>query len=757
MAEKKVGAKPQTPENSTENSSTKAANSSKSEDLKQKKSSEKAGKPSTPKASKVQTKSQTDSVKSDNGIKKVGISAKPKVIKAKSDDAKADTAKDKKTGITKLKKVEKSKIPANSSKSLAENSTNLSEKAKAEKGTSFQAQLEKAEKSSFSKDERREKGAKLPFRTEFKPKLTFAEFEATYEDDDEDFETLLNESEREESVSLVEGKIVRFEKDEVFVDIGEKAEGILAVGELRAENDGKKGTRKNLSASKTKQGDLSDENLAENDEKSKELLFKVGDNIKVAIVGRRGGRALLSYKKALRKEKVAEFIANLTDADLERIFEVKIISKNKGGFSCVNSDGVEFFLPKSHYTFKDINAVGKILNVKILRVEPEGCSIVVSRRAIVEEERKKQRKIFSDISSKVGEIFEGTVQTITKFGIFVDVGGVDGLVHFGEISHRKADPRKLYREGDQVAVKLLKYDDEKKQLSLSIKAAQPDPWDEIRDNLEVGDTIKVVVTNIESYGAFVDIGNDIEGFLHISEMTWDRGVNDPHTIVQLGQELDVEVIDINPESKRLRVSLKNLLAKPFDEFSHKHSVGEVVKGEVVSTTNFGAFVKIDGVEGLLHNEDCSWNRDDKCSELFKKGDKIDVKIIRIDTERQKLSLSTRELTQSPIREYIKAHKVGQIIKGKIRDIKEFGIFVQLDESVDALIHKDDIGVREFEDAKVGDEIEAAILSFDEKRDRIRLSVKNMHRIQEREALQKFNKNADDKEMTLGDLIKEKLN
>lgn len=488
----------------------------------------------------------------------------------------------------------------------------------------------------------------------------------------------------------------------------------------------------------------------------KNLLFKIGDFIKVAITGRRGGKAILSYKKALRKEKVSDFIANMTDADFERIFEVKIVAKNKSGYVCTDDSGVEFFLPKSEYTFKEISAIGKKLAVKIIKVKKDELSIVISRRRVLGEERKKQRELVSSIAENP-DIIEGVVKTITNYGIFVDVGGMDGLVHYSELSHRThVSPHSLYAVGDKVPVKIINYDKKKKQLSLSVKAAQPDPWDEISDSLEVGDTIKVLVSNVESYGAFVDIGNDIEGFLHISEMTWDKSIKDPNTIVQKGQELDVEVIDINPETKRLRVSLKNLQLKPFDEFIGRHAVGEVVKGEVTSTTNFGAFVKIDGVEGLLHNEDCSWERKDQCKDLYKVGDKIEVKIIRIDKERQKLSLSVKELTPSPASNYIKAHKIGQIVSGKIKDIKEFGLFVELDTNVDALIHKDDIGLREFEEAKVGDEIEAALLSFDDKRGRVRLSVKNLHRIKEREALQEFNKNADEK-MTLGDLIKEKLN
>ena len=346
------------------------------------------------------------------------------------------------------------------------------------------------------------------------------------------------------------------------------------------------------------------------------------------------------------------------------------------------------------------------------------------------------------------------MKKITTYGIFVDVGGIDGLVHYSEISYKgPVNPSSLYKEGDKVPVKIIKYDKDKKHLSLSIKAALPDPWSEIKDSLEVGDTIKVVVSNIEPYGAFVDLGNDIEGFLHISEISWNKNIKNPKDYISKGEEIDVEVIEINSDERRLRVSLRNLLSKPFDEFSKTHKVGDMTQGIVTSITAFGAFVKIDNVEGLLHNEDASWDRNDKCKELFKIGDEIKVKIIKIDEDNQKISLSTKELKNSPVQEYAKTHKVGDVVKGIIRDIKDFGIFVELSENVDALIHKEDISLAMLETLKIDDEIEAAIAFIDEKKNRIRLSVKNLLRLKEREVLNEVN--GDDK-MTLGDIIKEQL-
>ncbi|EDP6899992.1 30S ribosomal protein S1 [Campylobacter lari] len=537
---------------------------------------------------------------------------------------------------------------------------------------------------------------------------------------EEDFEQMLEESFKSDGEATTQGIIVAIKGDEVFVNVGQKSEGILAIEEIQ--ND--KG----------------------------EFIFKEGDTLEVAIVGSRGGRSLLSHKKALRKQKVKEFIDNYKDD--ESMFDVKIIGKNRGGFVAVDENGVEFFLPKSQSSFKDSNnIINKTFKVKIIKIDKEAQSIVVSRKKIVDEERKKRKEIISNVLNQE-EIIEGIVKKITTYGMFVDVGGVDGLVHYSEISYKgPVNPSSLYNEGDKVPVKVIKYDKDKKHLSLSIKLAMPDPWDEIKDGLEVGDTIKVTVSNIEPYGAFVDLGNDIEGFLHISEISWDKNAKNPKDYISEGQELDVEVIEINAKERRLRVSLKNLLAKPFDEFLKSHKVGDVVKGSVTSVTNFGAFVKIANLEGLLHNEDASWNRNDKCKDMYKVGDVIEVKIIKLDKENQKISLSTKELQKSPVQVYAQKHQVNDIISGKIRDIKDFGVFVELEEGVDALIHKEDLGNIDFSSLKVGDAIEALIVFIDEKKNRIRLSVKSLAKMKEREALNEIN---DNDKVTLGDIIKDQL-
>lgn len=539
---------------------------------------------------------------------------------------------------------------------------------------------------------------------------------------DEDFATLLEESFKKESNgSLCEGEIVNIKDNEVLVDVHKKSDGVMDISEITA-NDGS-------------------------------LKYKIGDKIEVLITGSRGGRPIVSHKKALAKSKVADFIAKY-DENAENVFEVKIASKNKGGYVAYDENGVEFFIPRSQ--MREAN-VGTLTKVKVIKVDAEENSIVASKRRMSDASRKERKEALEQIAARTGEVVTGVIKKITSYGMFVDVGGADGLVHYKEISYKgPINPASLYKEGDSVDVKIISYDKDKKHLSLSIKAAQPDPWSEIKEGLSVGDAIRVTVSNIEPYGAFVDLGNDVEGFLHISEISWDKNISNPKDFIKEGESIDVEVIEINHDTRRLRVSLKNLLAKPFDEFKAEHKVGDILKGEIVSTTEFGAFVKISTkssfVEGLLHNEDASWDRGKRCKDFLKVGEKIEVKLIKIDNKAGKISLSLKELQDSPIADFASKHKVGDKVTGSIKDVKDFGAFVELVGGVEALIRKEDAT----DELSVGASIEAAIADIDKSKARIRLSQKKLRVQKEREALDKFNAASDDK-ITIGDIIKEQLN
>ncbi|ATB68844.1 SSU ribosomal protein S1p [Sulfurospirillum diekertiae] len=546
--------------------------------------------------------------------------------------------------------------------------------------------------------------------------------DAVDEHEEMDFAAMLEESFKDsERDALINGVVVAIKEDVILVDVGKKSEGRLNASEVTDENGN--------------------------------ITCKVGDVIPVVITGFRNERPAVSHKKALRKGHIKSFIAEYKEED-DIALDVKITGKNKGGFIAENAEGIEFFLPRSQAAVKDMNALmGKSLKVKIIKIDTDTESIIISRKKFLDDERKKRKEIVQELIDR-DEVVEGTIKKITTYGMFVDVGGIDGLVHYSEISYKgPVNPGTLYKEGEVIPVKAIKYDKDKRHLSLSVKAAMPDPWDEIKDELETGDSIQVTISNIEPYGAFVDLGNDIEGFLHISEISWDKNIKHPRDYIEEGQVVDVEVIEIDAKERRLRVSLKNVLPKPFDDFMKKFKVGDVVKGEITTITNFGAFVKIGGIEGLLHNEDASWDRNNKCKELFTVGTEVEVKIVKIDEETEKVSLSKKELEDSPIQKYAKSHENGDIVHGKIRDIKEFGIFVELEDNVDALIRKEDLGQVNEADLKIGDEIEAAITFIDDKKNRIRLSVRRLSKLKEREALKEINK---EEKMTLGDILKDQL-
>jgi small subunit ribosomal protein S1 len=542
--------------------------------------------------------------------------------------------------------------------------------------------------------------------------------------EEENFAEMLEASFKEqESTRITEGEVVEIQEDEnrALVGVGEKLEGILSLDEIR-DAEGK-------------------------------LLFNVGDKITVMVIGHYNERPKISYKKVLEQEKTLAFI-NLHKEDFESVvIEALVTKKNKGGY-LLEADDVHFFLPRSLAAFKEIDqVVGKTIKAQVVKVDPAEASIVVSRRKLFNDERKRKKEVI-DALMEEDKIIQGTVKKITSYGMFVDVGGIDGLVHYNEISYKgPVNPSKLYKEGDIVTVKAIAYDKDKRHLSLSIKAVQSDPWKEVEEALEEGDTITVTVSNIEPYGIFVDLGNDIEGFLHVSEITWDKNIKHPKDYLTLGQEIDVEVIEINSNTHKLRVSYKRLQPKPFEEFLKKSREGDIVKGTVTSLTDFGAFIKINGVEGLLHNQDLSWDKNVKCKETLKVGDEIEVKIAKINTEDEKISLNRKSLEESPIDKFATTHKMNEVVTAIVRDVKDFGVFVSLEGGVDALIRNEDLSPMIPEELEIGQTIEAVILVIDAKRDRIRLSVRKLERIKDQEMLNEIN---DDESNSLGDLIKDKL-
>jgi len=540
--------------------------------------------------------------------------------------------------------------------------------------------------------------------------------------EDFDFEKMLNESfENAENNSVVDGVIVEITNENVLVDVGQKIEGRLNLSEITIGG---------------------------------EVQFKSGDKISVMLMGNKGERPNISYKKVLQKAKFDTFVKEHGENVEEVTIEGKIISvKNRGGFIIEDESGLEYFMPMAQSYLKTHGAIGKKVKAKVLKVNEAQNSIIVSRKKLIEEAKVEKDSKVNEILEK-NEPVNGIVKKITSYGMFIDLGGIDGLVNYNEISYKgPVNPANYYDEGDEVSVIVLSYDKARQHLSLSIKAALPNPWDEIKDELEVGDTITVTVSNFESYGAFVDLGNDIEGLLHISEISWNKNLKNPKDLLTLGEEVNVEVIELDVNKKRLRVSLKNLQEKPFAKFTKENKVGDVINGKIATLTDFGAFVTIGDVDGLLHNEEASWESNAKCKSLYKKGDEVEVKIIKIDREKENISLSVKEISDSPAKKFQNEHKIGDIVKGAVKDKKDFGTFIKLEDNLDGLIRNEDFGPLNLEEINVGDELEAVVVNIDTKKNRVRLSVKRLEQQQEREVLKAVN---DDTSMTLGDLLKDQI-
>jgi len=541
-----------------------------------------------------------------------------------------------------------------------------------------------------------------------------------FEIEGEDFASMLEESEKSTQANTVtQGEIVIINEDNFVVSIGGQ-EGRIPLSEIT-----------NIDGT---------------------LKYNVGDNLNVMVTGSRGENLSLSYKKVLQKAKFDEFFAEHGEEPENVIVEGTVVSvKPRAGFVVQDENGMEYFMPMAQGFLKAIGAVGKKIKAVVLKAKPETSSIVISRRKLIEEAQKVKEE-------KIGELMEnneprtGIVKKITSYGMFVDLGGIDGLVNYNEISYKgPVNPSAYYKEGDEVIAIMKSYDKEKGHLSLSIKEALPNPWEEMRDALETGDTIAVTVSNFESYGAFVDLGNDIEGLLHISEISWNKNVKNPKDYLEIGQEINVEVIDLDCDKRRLRVSLKSLQPKPFQSFVKEQRVGDVVEGTVATLTDFGAFINLGTVDGLLHNEESSWESNIKCKDVYKKGDVIEVKIIKIDREKENISLSVKSLQDSPAQKFENEHANGDIIKSTIKDIKDFGVFVKLEDNLDGLIRKEDLlKVEEGEEeVKIGDEIEAVVVNIDKQRNRVRLSVRRLSSQKDRDILNQIN---DTSSMTLGDAL-----
>lgn len=554
----------------------------------------------------------------------------------------------------------------------------------------------------------------------------------------ESFADLFEESLQELNMapgSIVTGTVIAIENDFVIVNAGLKSEGVIPREQFIDE-----------------QG---------------ELTIAVGDEVKVALesVEDGFGATQLSREKAKRAEAWAVLETAFENGE---IIKGEITGKVRGGFT-VAVGAVSAFLPGSLLDIRPLrdssHLEGKELEFKLVKLDVKRNNIVVSRRAVLEELNSADREKLLETLEE-GVVLKGIVKNITDYGAFIDLGGIDGLLHITDIAWKRVKhPSEVLSVGDEIDVKVLKYDREKTRVSLGIKQLKADPWDEKVKQFNVGDKTTAKVTNLTDYGCFAQIAEGIEGLVHVSEMDWTNKNVHPSKVVQVGQEVEVMVLDIDKDRRRISLGMKQCQQNPWDAFAASHQKGEKITGKIKSITDFGVFVGLDGnIDGLVHLSDLSWDLPgEEAVKQFNKGDEVEAVVVSIDVERERIALSIKQLNGDPLAEYLAAHKKGDIVKGTVTEVDARQATIEIADGVEASLRVAEWSRERTDDltneVKVGDQVNAVIISMDSKNRTINLSVKQMELKQEREALQNVQQQSVDSAgpTTIGDLIKQQMN
>lgn len=529
---------------------------------------------------------------------------------------------------------------------------------------------------------------------------------------------------------VVDGVVVNIGPDYVTVDIGYKCEGLVPIQEFKKPD----GT----------------------------VDVKVGDALSVYLERIESDTGFMQLSKD--KAEIIKAWDEISQAcEKDQLVEGTIIAKVKGGLSV--DIGVKAFLPGSQIDVKPVKNLDKFLGkkfkFKIIKFNKKRGNIVLSRRAIVAQEKERQRaETLSTLQED--QIVTGTVKNITEYGAFIDLGGMDGLLHITDMSWgRVKHPSELFSVGDEIKVKVLKYDREKERISLGLKQVSPNPWEELASKINVGDRVKGKVVSIKDYGAFVELSEGIEGLIHVSEMSWRRDVKHPSKVLNVGDEVECQVLEIDAKNKRLSLGLKQLQANPWSALEEKYPPGKIIEGEVKSVTDFGVFIDIgEGIDGLVHISDISWNKKlAHPNERFKKGDKIKAMVLSIDKETEKFSLGIKQLEKDPWETAKTKYKVNAAIEGKVTKVTDFGAFVELEEGLEGLVYVSELSDQRVEKPsdviKVGDVVRAEVISLDTKERRIGLSIKKLKHTEERRDYESY-VGRQDKKTSLGDVLGEKL-
>jgi small subunit ribosomal protein S1 len=552
-------------------------------------------------------------------------------------------------------------------------------------------------------------------------------------DETEDFQTLYEESLRAvEEGQIVKGTVIDITPDHVTVDVGYKCEGQIPIHEFL--------------------------------KRDRKVDVKIGDRIDVLLERKESeeGLLILSKEKADKVKVWREISRSCREGE---VIEGEIVSKVKGGLS-VDIGGIFAFLPGSQIDLKLVrnldSLMGKRLKFKVIKFNRKRNNIVLSRRILLEEERRLLREGTLK-SIQEGAIVEGTVKSITDYGAFIDLGGMDGLLHITDVAWgRIGHPSERLSLGDRIKVKILHFDREKEKVSLGLKQALPDPWDSVPEKYPVGSRIKGKVVNVTDYGVFVELEEGVEGLVHISELTWSKKMKHPSKIAHIGETVEVMVLDCDPAKRRISLGMKQIEPNPWTLIEEKYPVGTRVVGRVKTITDFGIFIGFEeGLDGLVHVSEMSWTKKIKHpGELYKKGQEVEAVVLNIDKKNERFSLGIKQLTPDPWKEVARRYRKGEVVSGKITNLTDFGAFVELEEGIEGLVHVSEISREKVERPsdvlRVGEKISAMVLHIDPNERRIGLSIKGLKERVEKVEIEKYISNQGSTSHSLGALIQEEM-
>ncbi|MCU0586539.1 MAG: 30S ribosomal protein S1 [Syntrophobacteraceae bacterium] len=553
--------------------------------------------------------------------------------------------------------------------------------------------------------------------------------------DFEDMETLQDLYEQSfkniQEGEVIRGRVVQISEDFVMVDIGYKSEGQIPIQEFRGE-----------------------EGLIE---------AAIGDEVDVLLEYHddEDGSIHLSKEKAA-KIKIWDDISRIYNDD--GVIEGRVVSKVKGGLAV--DIGVQAFLPGSQVDLRPVrnleSLIGQNFPFKILKYNKKRRNVVLSRRTLLEKEREHLKsQTLANLEEK--KVVEGIVKNITDYGVFVDLGGIDGLLHITDMSWgRVGHPSEMFQISDRIKVQVLSFDREHERVSLGLKQLIEDPWTNAEQKYPTGTHVKGKVVSLTDYGAFIEIEQGVEGLVHVSEMSWTKKIRHPSKILSVGDELQAVVLSINPESKRISLGMKQLEPNPWDVIADKYPVGTTIAGRIKNITDFGVFIGIDeGIDGLVHISDISWTKRVKHpSEVFKKNQEVQAIVLNIDKQNERFSLGIKQLEPDPWETIPDRYPLGTVIEGPITNVTDFGLFVELEEGIEGLVHVSEISKEKIKSPvgqyKIGDRITAKVINISPKDRKIGLSVKKVEEQEERTNYDDYMHSAKAATSNLGELLKEEL-